>query len=103
VVTEGSWVRLADRSGIDLRQYVGQQVTVSGSIADTGENTIGTSGTTGAETPSGDKSQAAQTGQHHSSKVAQEAGRIGRESLADGTAPQLNVENVNATGERCGK
>jgi hypothetical protein len=95
-ITEGSWVRLS-ASNIDLAQYVGKQVSVSGTIRDDGRSTIGTSGASGAATPSGDKSQAASS-EHHSEKVKKEAGAIAQSSLATGTAPEVQVQSVNATG-----
>lgn len=99
-ITEGSWVQLVAMQESDLRQYVGQQVRVSGSLIDSGESTIGTSGTKGQELPSGDRSQAA-ADQHHSKRVAEEAGPIARESMANGSAPQMQVASVTATGEPC--
>jgi hypothetical protein len=98
-ITEGAFVRLA-AGDQDLAGHLGQRVTVSGVVVDNGQNTIGTSGTDGARNPSGDTSQAAQR-EHHSSKVKEEAGRIGRESMADGTAAQIRVQQVQASGERC--
>src|SRR5690349_6972778 len=73
-ITEGAWVRLRGE-GTDLRSYAGQRVTISGAIVDTGANTIGTAGTPGVATPSGDSSQAASR-EGHSDKVKTEAGRI---------------------------
>jgi hypothetical protein len=98
-ITEGAWVRL-DGSGQDLSSHLGQRVIVSGTVADDGRNTIGTAGATGVQTPAGDKSQAASS-EHHSEKTKQEAGRIARESMADGTAAQVKVQRISGTGERC--
>jgi hypothetical protein len=98
-ITEGSWVRL-DASDQDLRSRLGQRVLITGAITDDGRNTIGTAGTSGSATPSGDASQAASRG-HHSEKVKDEAGRIGRESMADGTAAEVRVKQVQGTGEKC--
>ena len=98
-ITEGAWVRL--RSGEqDLGTQAGRRVTILGSIADNGRNTIGTSGTQGVQTPSGDVSMAA-SDKHHSKKVKDEAGRIARESMADGTAAEVVVKTVQASGEKC--
>jgi hypothetical protein len=98
-ITEGSWVRLAPGDQ-DLRSFAGQRVNLSGTITDNGANTIGTAGTPGVATPSGDRSQAA-SDEHYSEKVKKEAGRIGRESMANGTAAEVRVEQVQGTGERC--
>jgi len=99
-ITDGAWVRL---QGTDqnLTQYLGQRVTVTGTIADDGANRKGIAGTAGLQTPSGDRSQAAQSGQHHSEKQKLEMGRIARESLADGTAAEIRVQQVKSTGEKC--
>ena len=98
-ITEGAWVRLAGGDK-DLTSFAGQRVTVTGTITDNGRNTIGAAGAAGQPNVSGDKSQAA-SAQHHSDKVQAEAGRIGRESMADGTAAEVRVTAVQGTGERC--
>ena len=97
-ITEGSWVQLAGDQ--DLTSHAGQRVKVTGVIADDGRNTIGTAGTPGVVTPTGDTSQAASK-EHHSDKVKTEAGRIARESMADGTAASVRVQQVQGTGESC--
>ena len=98
-ITEGAWVRL-DRGEANLQNLLGQRVRLTGAVTDDGRNTIGTAGTTGVATPSGDQSQAASR-EHHSDKVKKEAGRIARESMADGTAAQVRVQQVSGTGDRC--
>jgi hypothetical protein len=101
-ITEGSWVRLdgADHAE-ELRQHAGQRVMLTGIIADTGRNTIGTAGTSGNETVSGDKTEAASR-KDYPDKYAAEAGRIARESMANGTAAEVRVTALQSTGERCG-
>lgn len=94
-ITEGAWVRL--RAGKeDLGQHAGRRVTILGAITDNGQNTVGTAGTRGNQTPSGDTSQAA-----NSEKVKTEAGRIARESMADGTAAEVAVQKVQTRGDKC--
>ena len=98
-ITEGAWVRL--RVGKeDLGPHAGRRVTILGSITDSGQNTIGTAGTRGNPTPSGDESQAASS-QRYSKKVKDEAGRIARESMANGTAAEVAVQKVQASGNKC--
>ena len=98
-ITEGAWVRL--RSGEqDLGPQAGRRVTIVGSISDSGQNTIGTTGTQGVRTPSGDTSQAG-TNEQYWNKVKEEAGRIARESMANGTAAEIVVQKVQASGEKC--
>jgi hypothetical protein len=52
------------------------------------------------QTPTGDKSEASSP-EHHSEKYKQEAGRIARESMADGTAALVKVGELSGTGDRC--
>ena len=98
-ITEGAWVRL-DGSGQDLSSHLGERVMIKGTIEDDGRNTRGTAGTAGVQTPTGDKSEAASR-EHHSEKYKQEAGRIARESMADGTAALIKVGELSGTGDRC--
>lgn len=98
-LTEGAWVRL-DAADRQLNDHLGQRVVVKGVITDDGRNTIGTAGTPGVQTPTGDTSQAASP-EHHSDKQKKEMGRIARESMADGTAAKIRVQDVTATGDRC--
>ena len=98
-ITEGAWVRL--RAGNeDLGPHAGRRVTILGAITDNGQNTVGTAGTRGTQTPSGDASQAASS-KHHSEKVKTEAGRIARESMANGTAAEVAVQEVQTSGDKC--
>jgi hypothetical protein len=102
-VTEGSSVRLKMTDADQLKKNLGQIVSVTGMIIDDGRSTIGTGGKPRdpdqQEQPS-DTSRAA-TSEHHSDKVAQEAGPIGRDSMANGTVPRMSVDKVTSTGERC--
>ena len=98
-ITEGAWVRL-HAGEQNLGSHAGQRVRITGVIVDNGQNTIGTAGSSGTPNVAGDKSQAASP-EHHSDKVKAEAGRMGRESMADGTAAQIRVQQVQASGERC--
>jgi hypothetical protein len=97
-ITEGSWVRLV--SAENLEAQIGRRVTVSGVVTDDGANTIGTAGSSGTVLPSGERSQAA-TDEHHSAKVKKEAGRIARESMANGTAAEVRAVQVKDLGEPC--
>jgi hypothetical protein len=104
-ITPDAQVRLATNDRDELEQLIGQKVTVTGMISNDGRNTIGTAGTgqtpaSGQVEPRDDKSQAA-TDQHHSSKVAQEAGPIGQRSMNNGTFPEMTVTKINGSGEKC--
>ncbi len=103
-IPEGSSVRLNSGDTEELTHLVGYSVRVQGLLRDDGRNTIGTSGTSAPARSQADmrndKSQAA-TDQHFSNKVAQEAGPIGMRSMNNGTYPELVVQQIESTGERC--
>jgi hypothetical protein len=96
-------VRLAITDEGQLTRLVGQSVTVTGLLRHDGRNTIGTSGQPASPNePEArtDQSQAA-TDQHHSEKVRQEAGPIGTGAQNIGTLPEMTVQQVSGTGEKC--
>ena len=98
-IIEGSWVRLTGTR--DLPSLAGHRVMVTGVLADTGRNTIGTGGVSpGVVVRSGDVSQAS-TSDHYWVKVRKEAGPIARESIADGTAPEIKVAEIQDLGDGC--
>lgn len=102
-ITEGSWVKLRMGDDDPLRNNVGRKVSVTGTVVDSGVNTIGTSGQPyGPDEPEPrtDRTQAAAR-EHHSEKIAKEAGPIGQQSMANGTAPEIAVERVTPTNEKC--
>ena len=98
-----SSMRLSSRDEEQLTSLVGQTITVSGLLLDNGHNTIGTSGEPASANQPGsrtDHSQAA-TDQSPSEKVREEAGPIGNRSMNNGTYPELRVEKVSGTGQKC--
>ena len=102
-IPNDSAMRLSAKNEDQLTSLVGQTVTVAGLLRDDGHNTIGTSGHPAGENqpePRTDQSQAA-TDQHHSEKVREEAGPIGNQSMNNGTYPELTVERINGTGQKC--
>jgi hypothetical protein len=102
-VTEGSTVRLRIANSDELKKHLGQVVSVTGTITDDGRSTIGTGGRPRdpgqAEAPT-DASRAAAP-EPYPEKQAQEAGPLGLDSMANGTAPRMSVEKVTPRGERC--
>ena len=91
-ITEDAWVRLeGDKDA--LAALIGEHVRIRGAVIDSGRNTIGTAGVSGYETPSGDKSQAA-SDQHYAVKQQKEAGRIARQSMANGRAAEIRVTSI---------
>jgi len=102
-IPNDSSMRLSAKNEEQLTSLVGQTVTVAGLLREDGRNTIGTSGHPAAANqpePRTDQSQAA-TDQHHSEKVREEAGPIGNQSMNNGTYPELTVERVNGSGQKC--
>jgi hypothetical protein len=93
-ITENAWVRL---EGHAVDSMVGQHVRLRGEVIDSGRNTLGTAGVSGYETPSGDRSQA-DSDEHYALKQKKEAGRIARESLANGSSAKVRVIAVERTG-----
>ena len=103
-IREGSWVRLAPGGHDDqLREHVGQEVTLVGRVSDTGAGTMGTSGQVAAPQqaePRADTSRAA-ADESHAARVRKEAGPIGQETMANGTAPLLTIQKIEGTGKSC--
>jgi hypothetical protein len=103
-ITEGSWVRLAMADDTQqLRERVGERVTIVGSIRDDGRDRVGTGGPQPAPQqpdPRPDESRAGAEG-HHSEKVRQEVGAIGQQSMATGFAPLVMVHRIEGSGEPC--
>ncbi len=101
-------MRLIGADAAQLTQHSGRQVQVTGALTQESgskgtsgdENSATPSTGPGAETPSGDRSRAA-TDQHHSDKVADEAGPIARDFMPPGPAPELRVREIKETGESC--
>jgi hypothetical protein len=93
-VTENAWVRV---EGDQMESLIGQRVRLRGAVVDSGANTIGTAGVEGYEGHAGDTSQA-DSDRHYAEKQKLEAGRIARQSLANGSAAKLRVLNIERTG-----
>ena len=103
VIREGSWVRLAMGDREQLVRHVGQRVTIVGAVRDSGADTMGTSGVRPApqepERPT-DQSRAS-ADESPSSRARKEAGPIGQQTMSNGTAPEIMVQRITATGDRC--
>jgi hypothetical protein len=102
-ITEHSQVRLAMADGEELRKFVGQTVELNGTVTDSGRNTIGTTGqerSPNEPEPRTDASQAA-TPQHHSEKAREEMGPIGNRAMNNGTVPEVTVQRISGTGQKC--
>lgn len=101
-VTQGSYIRLqaGDHDG-QIRKLAGEraQVTITGTLVDTGVSTIGTAGE-GQEGHAGIRTRAAED-EHYAERVKKEVGPIGQVSMADGTPALLEVTQVQPTGQPC--
>jgi hypothetical protein len=84
IIAPGSWVRLKAEKA-DLKNYLGQQVAVTGMIDDTGANTIGTSSTVSQPT---DRAMPP-------SSVPPQA------TDANGAPPEVAVEQISTLMPRC--
>ena len=82
----GSWARLT--GGKEMKEYLGQRVTVEGWIADTGQNTIGTSGV----------SDPGSRGETRDAKPLQPTVAAPGASVANGQPPAIAVERVTVEG-----
>jgi hypothetical protein len=103
-INEGSWVRLAmSHDEQQLRERVGERVTIFGTVRDDGRDMVGTGGpAVGPQQPDPrEKQSRAGEDEHHSDKRAQEAGPIGQQSMATGYAPLIMVQRIEGTGEKC--
>lgn len=103
-LTDGSWAKLRVGDADDqLRGHVGRMVSITGTITDSGRDTIGTGGQAAGPDDPGSRTDASRAGkpEHYSEKVAKEAGPIGQQSLATGTAPEISVQTVTATASGC--
>jgi len=81
-IPRGSWVRLAAGQNMsdDLKRYLNNEVTITGDIVDSGENTIGTSG--------------------HDGKAAQEQ-MPAKSSMSNGDVPRVAIEKIQKIAENC--
>lgn len=82
LIPKGSWVRLEGSTDVnaELKKYVNNEVSVTGDVVDSGQNTIGTAGRGGsaeAKAPANDA------------------------SVANGDAPRVAVEKIQKTADSC--
>jgi hypothetical protein len=98
-IVEGSWVRLTGAR--ELAALAGHRVLISGVVVDSGQTAVGTAGvSSGVVLPSGDVSQASSNDRYWV-KVKKEAGPIASESIANGTAPEIEVTEIKDLGKGC--
>lgn len=101
-ITRWTQVQLQSENAADLKQYLGQEVRVTGTMTNIADRTVGTGGAQGThEAPSGDKSMAGATGRSDAEKKRAEAGPIAQDSTVSGRVPILRVGSVSPTGQKC--
>ena len=81
LIARGSWVRLAGGNDMDetLKSHLNNEVTITGDIVNSGENTIGTAGRGGSA----------------------QAQNPSQASVANGDAPSVAVEKVQKIADNC--
>ena len=82
LIPKGSWVRLAGGSDMTetLKKYLNNEVSITGDVVDSGQNTVGTAGRGGS---------------------AEAAAPANNASVANGDAPRVAVEKVQKIAENC--
>ncbi len=92
LITPGSWVRLSPGPN-DLKNYVGQRVSVMGEVVNRGQNTIGTTG--GNPNDTDEKFKRASRDANTNPERAGPPSTVPPPSAdANGTAPKIAVEKV---------
>ena len=99
IVARGSWVRLSDQSE-DLKQFLGKRVEVIGVVADTGENTIGTSGN--AENPHAEYVRSSGSVYTNPDRNGPPSNVSPASANANGNAPLIAVEHLKQIADSCG-
>ena len=99
LVTDGSWVRLVGSKDANLNDYLGKRVEITGSIIDSGVNTLGTSGHAGTDEDKYKRS----TGDAGTNPVRNMTPTTTAPNGGDanGTAPRLAVEHIKAISDSC--
>ncbi|PYR91770.1 MAG: hypothetical protein DMF84_15590 [Acidobacteria bacterium] len=107
LVAAGSWVRISP-GGEDLKNYVGQRVSITGEVIDRGENTLGTSGRVLPNLPNkeatSDHDKVKQSSRDASANPDRAmppttAAPLG--ANANGNAPKIAVEKISKLAESC--
>ena len=100
LVAPGSWVRLDDQSE-DLKQFLGKRIEVIGVVAQTGENTIGTSGK--ADTPHEEYARSSGSVYTNPDRNGTPTNVAPASADSNGNAPLVAVEHIKQISDSCGK
>jgi hypothetical protein len=106
LIPAGSWVRIAPGSE-DLKNYVGQRVSITGEVIDRGDNTLGTSGRVlpnKEATNDRDKfKQSSRDGSTNPERAMPPTSAAPLGANANGTAPKIAVEKISKLADSCEK
>jgi hypothetical protein len=99
-VVNGTWVRLTGGgTSLDLKDYLGQRVAVTGTIKDTGENTLATSGHLGSNEEKWARSSRDSNSNPARNITPTTAAPAGAD--ANGDAPRVAVEHIEKLADSC--
>jgi hypothetical protein len=99
LVARGSWVRLDDQSE-DLKQFLGKRIQVIGVVAQTGENTIGTSAKAGD--PHAEYVRSSGSVYTNPDRNGTPSSVAPASADSNGNAPLIAVEHVKQIADSCG-
>jgi hypothetical protein len=103
-VSNGSWVRLTGGSQ-DLKDYLGQRVTIIGKVTESGANTLGTSGRTTpakeAQDTHGKFAQSSKDANTNPDRAMPPSTVAPVGADANGNAPLIAVETIDKMNQAC--
>jgi hypothetical protein len=106
LVPAGSWVRIAP-GGEDLKNYVGQRVSITGEVIDRGDNTLGTSGRVlpnkEATTDHDKFKQSSRDASTNPDRAMPPTTVAPLGANANGNAPKIAVEKIAKLADACEK
>jgi hypothetical protein len=106
LVPAGSWVRIAP-GGEDLKNYIGQRVSITGEVIDRGENTLGTSGRVlpnkEATTDHDKFKQSSRDASTDPDRAMRPTTVAPMGANANGNAPKIAVEKISKLADSCEK
>jgi len=97
-VPQGSWVLLTGNAD-ELKKNLGKRVDVFGTIVDTGESTIGTSGR--AQDPNAKLKRSTKDASTSPERAMPPSTVAPPAADANGLAPEIAVEKINKISDRC--
>lgn len=99
LVPNGSWVRLSDQSE-DLKQFLGKRIAVVGMVAESGDNTLGSS--THSQDPHEEYVRSSGDVYTNPDRNGTPMSVAPASANANGDAPLIAVEHVDQIADSCG-